>query len=175
MHTPAVVALNGTDFYASASLACWVDGVAMPTTYESPAAVLCALPALSIGWHTVTATNDGVHVNGSLSFPVYGVPTLSEVTAPTPYHPNNVSVVVAVIGQDFFPFATLTCLVNGTRVPATYMNASWVACALPPLPNGYYALAVSHDDGLHASNTLSFLVLGTCARLVGDFCPVRGY
>ena len=107
-----------------------------PAVWLNASSVLCVLPAADFYMRssfTLYVTNDGVTLSGGI---VVEPPPLPVVLSVEPVAPSTASLLQATLdvltltGQYFQPWSTISCVLGGLYLPATYVNTTAITCNL---------------------------------------------
>jgi hypothetical protein len=161
------VTIAGTGFLPGVAVR--VNGVARPTTLQTPTTVRVTIPPedLAVGQLLkITATNPSPTIGPSNALdlavenPIPVVLTVSPSSAPVELEPNMPPLTITVSGFGFKQGATINF--NGADIPTTFQNATSLVGAIPQaalLVGGAFPVNVKNPDpSLGASNALPLLV-----------------
>eukprot|EP00698_Gefionella_okellyi_P014710 TRINITY_DN4087_c0_g4_i1.p1 TRINITY_DN4087_c0_g4~~TRINITY_DN4087_c0_g4_i1.p1 ORF type:complete len:2815 (-),score=725.60 TRINITY_DN4087_c0_g4_i1:124-7932(-) len=138
------ITVTGTNIIDTPLLACKFGTYVSAATYVSATEVKCTAPSTAPGTILLSILNDGVNGDGTTPFRFYGPPAVTS-TAPSLVLENSVVQIAVRSNDEFWPLGTIKCKVSSSIVTATFVNGSYVTCALPAQVAGSKSVQVSND------------------------------
>ena len=128
-----VLTITGAPFYSSYDLYCVIDGLQALAEYVLNSTVLCTVPANQpVGPISVVVTYNGEDYSPGLTYTAVEPATVQSLS-PTIVRTFGVSELV-VNGTNFLDVPSLSCVINGSFVSATYINSTTLTCTTLPVP-----------------------------------------
>ena len=132
-NTDSVLAISGAPFYSSYDLYCLINGLHVAAEYLLDSTLLCTVPTgQTVGVMSVVVTYNGQDYSSALNFTAVQPASVLSVS-PTIVRTFGVSEVV-VNGTNFLDVASLSCVINDSFIPATYISSTQLACNTLPVP-----------------------------------------
>jgi hypothetical protein len=126
----------------------------VPATFTNSMSITCLTPEHAPGAATVQVTDDGNNwSDDSIAFNYEAVPHLSSLKPAE--MPCNAPVVVTVEGNNFLQSSSLTCTLDGSSVPTTFIASTSITCKVEKVASPRTVSVMAANDGVTFSNALT--------------------
>ena len=167
--------ISGSPFYSSYDLYCLIDGLHVTAEYVLNSTLLCTVPAgLPLGAMSVAVTYNGQDYSPALSFTAVQP---ASVVSVSPNITRTFGVTeIEVTGFNFLDVPSLSCVINGSCIPATYINSTTLTCISLPVPEaGSLAVEVSLNGQSVSSDGVQLEYIVADPNLASTYTVYEGH